>query len=114
MLILAKIILIFDLILIHKIFNDIKTQYLDKSVRFQYFSAICLCLVADNIFDFFFQNRPSGGLIGIDNSSLEKHMKQFNFLRLHAILHDAVGYLQEKKPDLETHMFCPVQTKIVI
>ena len=41
-------------------------------------------------------NRPYGGLIGIDKSSLKKHLKHFILLRLHAVLHDAAGYLQEK------------------
>ena len=30
----------------------------------------------------------NGGLIGIDNSSLDKYLKKSNFLRLHAILHN--------------------------
>ena len=67
----------FDLKLIHEIFNYIKTQYPDKSVKFQYFLATCLCLNADNNLDFVLKNRPYGGSIGIDNSSLDKDLKKF-------------------------------------
>ena len=65
----------FDLKLIHEIFIDLKSQYPDKSVRFQYFLATCLYLDADINLDFVLKNRPYGGLIGIDNSSLDKHLK---------------------------------------
>ena len=71
----------FDLKLIHKILIDFKSQYPDKSVRFQYFLATCLYLDADIILDFVLKNRLYSGLIGIDNSSLDKHLKQFKFLR---------------------------------
>ena len=65
----------FDLKLIHEIFIDLKSQYQDKLVRFQYVLATCLYLDADNNLDFVLKNRPYGGLIGIDNSSLDKHLK---------------------------------------
>ena len=67
---------------------------------------------ADINLDFDLENRPHGGLIGIDNSSLDKHLKQFNFLRLHAILHDAAGYLQEKnnaEPGYTYVLPCPIK-----
>ena len=51
---------------------------------------------ADINFDFVLKNRPYGGLIGIDNSSLGKHLKHFKFFRIHAIRNDTAGYLQEK------------------
>ena len=95
----------FDFKLIHEIFKDIKTQYPDKPVRFQYFSATCWYLDTDIKLDFVLKNRQYDGLIGIENSSLNKQLKQFKFFKLQA------GYLQEKKiiPDLGTHMFCLVQ-----
>ena len=69
----------FDLKLIHENFIDLKSQYPDKSVSFQYFLANCFYLDADFNLDFVLKNRPCGGLIGIDNSSLDKHLKQFKF-----------------------------------
>ena len=47
----------FDLKLIHEIFIDLKLQYPDKSVRFQYFLATCLYLDADINLDFVLKNR---------------------------------------------------------
>ena len=37
----------FDLKLIHEIFNDINTQYVEKSLRLQYFLLICSYLDVD-------------------------------------------------------------------
>ena len=86
----------FDLKLIHEIFKDIKTQYQDKSVSFQFFSATCLYLNVDIKLDFILKNRPYDSLIGIDNSSLDKRLKKLKFFKLHALLHNSAGYLQEK------------------
>ena len=83
---------IFDLKLIHEVFIDLKLQYPDKSVRFQCFLATCLYLDADIHLDFVLKNRSYDGLIGRDNSSLDKHMKQYNLFRTHA-----AGFFQEKK-----------------
>ena len=40
--------------------------------------------------------RPYGGIIGIDNSSVDKYLKISKVLRLHAILHDAGGFIYER------------------
>ena len=45
----------FDLKLIHETFIDLKWQYSDKSVRFQYFLATCLYLDADIIWILFWK-----------------------------------------------------------
>ena len=64
----------------------------------------------DTKLDFVLKNIPNGGLIELDNLSLDKNLKQIKFYRLQAILHDAAGYLQEKiKPDLVTQKFDLVQ-----
>ena len=38
-------------------FNDLKTQYPDKSVRFEYFLATCLYMDADINLGFFFEKQ---------------------------------------------------------
>ena len=38
---------------------------------------------------------PHGGIIEIDNSSLDGNLKPFKVLRLHAILHNASGFIAE-------------------
>ena len=100
----------FDLKLIHEIFIDLKSHYPDKSVRFQYFLATCLYLDADINLDFVLKNRPYGGLIGIDNSSLDKHLKHFKFLE-YMLYCMTQRDISKKKiiPVLGTHMFCLVQ-----
>ena len=39
--------------------------------------------------------RPYGGLIGIDNFSLDKYLNDSKILRQNAILHDAAGFAHE-------------------
>ena len=39
--------------------------------------------------------RPYGGLIGIDNSRLDKYLKNSKTMRFHAVLHDACGFVHE-------------------
>ena len=39
--------------------------------------------------------RPYGGLIAVDNSSLDNYFKSFRKLRLHAILHDPSSFTAE-------------------
>ena len=60
------------------------------------FLATCLYFDSDIHLDFVLKNRPFGGLIRIDNLSIDKNLKQFKFLRFHAIFHDAAVYLQGK------------------
>ena len=102
----------FVLKLIHEVFIDLKSQYPDKSVRYQYVLATCLYLDADFNLDFVLKNRPYSGLIGIDNSSLDKQLKQFKVFRIHATLHDTAGYLQEKihtGPGYTYVLACPIK-----
>ena len=44
-------------------------------------------------FDIALKLRPYGGIIGMDNSSVDKYLKISKVLRLHAILHDAGGFV---------------------
>ena len=55
--------------------------------------------------------RPYAGLIDIDNSSLDQYFKNLKILRLHAILHDASGFVsehREKGPGYSYVLPCPV------
>ena len=42
-----------------------------------------------------YELRPYGGLICIDNSFLDRHSKDSIILQLHAIFHDAAGFIHE-------------------
>ena len=81
-----------------KIYTSLKQTYPDNSNRRNYFLAACYLFFvsSDNLnYDILIKLRPYGGLIGIDNSSLDKYLKYSKILRLHAILHDTAGFLQE-------------------
>ena len=56
--------------------------------------------------------RPYGGLIGIDNYSLDKYCKSYQMLWLHAIIHDFSGFVSEyseKGPGYSYVLPCPVE-----
>ena len=58
--------------------------------------------------------RPYCGLIGIDNSSLDKYFKSYKILKLHAILHDASGFVfesNEKGPSYSYVIPCPISNE---
>ena len=82
-----------DLDRIHEIYKEVKKEYSQYGERFLYFLAICLYLDPDLDLEIALKLRPYGGLIGIDNSSLDVYFKNFKILRLQAILHDACGFV---------------------
>ena len=84
-----------DLMNIHEIYEQIKVDCLDYSERFVYFLAACFYLDPDINLEIVFKLRPYGGLIGIDNSSLDTCLTSYKFLRLHAMLYDASGFIAE-------------------
>ena len=84
-----------DLKSIHETYKEIEKEYSQYGKRFLYFLATCLHLDPDLDLDIALKLRPYGGLIGIDNSSLDKNFKNLKILRLHAILHDASGFVYE-------------------
>ena len=84
-----------DLKSIHETYKEIEKGYSQYGKRFLYFLATCLHLDPDLDLDIALKLRPYGGLIGIDNSSLDKYFKNLKILRLHAILHDASGFVYE-------------------
>ena len=86
-----------DLEIIHETYLSLQKIYPDNSVRRNYFLAASSLFNESTDFDFdiAMKLRPYGGLIGIDNSSMDRFLKDSKILRLHAILHDAAGYIQE-------------------
>ena len=74
-----------DLKNIHEIYEQIKVDYPEYSERIVYFLAACHYLDPDINLEIVLKLRPYGGLIGIDNSSLDNYLKSYKFLRLHAI-----------------------------
>ena len=100
-----------DIKSIHENYLILKENYPDYEKRFVYFLATCLHLFPNIDLDITPKLRPYGGIIGIDNSSLDKYFKSFKILRLHAILHDAAGFVyefSEKEPGYSYVLPCPV------
>ena len=107
----AKTIATIDLKNIHEIYLEIKNNYPKYGERFLYFLAACQYLDPDIDLEATLKLRPYGGLIGIDNSSLDNFFKSFKLLRLHAILHDASGFIAEysrKGPGYSYVLPCPI------
>ena len=84
-----------DLKTTHKNFLFVREVYPEYSERYSYFLATCLQLDPNIDLNIALKLRPYGGIIGIDNSSMDKYFKSFKILRLHAILHDAAGFVHE-------------------
>ena len=100
-----------DLKNFHEIYDQIKLDYPEYSERFVNILAACLYLEPDINLEIVLKLRPYGGLIGIDNSSLDKYLKSYEFLPLHAILHDASGFIAEhlrKGPGYSYVLPCPI------
>ena len=96
-----------DLKSIHETYKEIEKEYSQNGERFLYFLATCLHLDPEIDLDIALKLRPYGGLIGIDNSALDKYFKSFKILRLH----DASGFVyeySEKCPGYSYVLPCPV------
>ena len=84
-----------DLKRIHENHLFMREVYPEYSERYLYFLATCLQLDPNIDLDMALKLPPYGGIIGIDNSSLDKYFNSFKILRLHAFLHDAAGFVHE-------------------
>ena len=58
---------------------------------------IAVCMLIDPKIDVHAINKlaPHGGLIGPGNSALHNYLKDSKILRVHAIFHDAYGFMKE-------------------
>ena len=84
-----------DLEIIHEIYLTVKKTYPENSDRRNYFLAACSLFFVSSEnelnYDVAIKLRTYGGLIGIDDSSLDKYLKDSKILRQHAFLLDTVG-----------------------
>ena len=107
----TKSIATIDLKNIHEIYLEIMNNYPKYGEMFLYFLAACQYLDPDIDLEATLKLRLYGGLIGIDNSSLDYYFKSFKILRLHAILHNASGFVAEyshKGPGYSYVLPCPI------
>ena len=97
-----------------KLIRKSKKNIHNYGERFLYFLATCLHLDPEIDLDKALKLRHYGGLIGIDNSALDKYFKSFKILRLYAILHDASGFVykySEKGPGYSYVLPCSVKNE---
>ena len=100
-----------DLKSIHKIYQQVKKRAFRIWRTIFIFLATCLYLDVDIDFDTALKFKPYGGLIGIDNSPLDKYFKSCKILILHAILHNTSGFVfenNEKGPGCSYVLHRPV------
>ena len=100
-----------DLKNIHELYLEVKKEHSGYSERYLHFLATYFYLDPDLDLDIALKLSAYGGLIGIDNSTLDKYFKSYNILRLHAILHDASCFVfdhGEKRPGYSYVLLCPV------
>lgn len=83
-----------DVYKITELFNHINVKFPKNSKRKNYFLAACLSLDETICLPIVSIVCPFGGTIGIDDSCLDLFFKFSKVLRLHAILHDAAGYMK--------------------
>ena len=95
---------------IQELYLEVKKENSGYSERYLYFLATCFYLDPDLDLDIALKLRPYGGLIGIDNSTLDNYIKSYKILRVHAFLHDASGFIfehSEKGPGYSYILPCP-------
>ncbi len=87
-----------DIEVIETIFQCVNVHhaFADNPIRKNYFLAACCIFLreADPDIAYFNLTCPYGGRIGMGNSPLDTILKRSKVLRLHAILHDAAGYIR--------------------
>ena len=87
-----------DIIILHNTFKlelELDPEFKNKTKRHLYFVAACSLFDSDLELPVALKLRPHGGLIGIDDSKLDPFLKHSKVLRLHAVLHDAAGFIKD-------------------
>ena len=100
-----------DLKSVYELYLEVKKEYSGYNERYMHFLATCFYRDPDLYLDIELKLRTYGGLIGIDNSTLDKSFKSYKILRVHAILHDASALVFEqskKGPGYSYVLPCPV------
>lgn len=73
----------------------VRERFSENSRRKNLFLATCLFIKPRGLnLETINEKTPYGGFIGPGNSVLEKHFSKFKIVRLHAIIHDAFGYMK--------------------
>lgn len=105
-----------DLAKIHRNYCRIKETQPYFSKRRSYFLAACLYFDPDLNLEVALKLRPYGGLIGMDDSRMDKYLNGSKVLRLHAIIHDAAGFVWDYSktgPGYVYAVSCPISSPLI-
>lgn len=83
-----------DLLHINANYAFLQRYFAENTNRKNYFLAACAHIYPKVDLEIVNDVTPYGGIIGVNNSSLDCYLKHFKIFRLHAILHDAAGYMK--------------------
>ena len=83
-----------DLYKIHLLFIPISAEFPRNTIRKNYFLAACKFIFPEVDLELVDSACKYGGKIGINNSKLDLIFRHSKIFRLHAILHDAAGYMK--------------------
>lgn len=84
-----------DLRVLQENYKAFEELYPTNTTRKNYFLAACKLFDCNCDFEDVNELTPYGGLIGCDDSRLENYLNFSKIFRLHAVLHDAAGFMFE-------------------
>ena len=79
---------------VYHLLDDYSSSLSNNSMRKNYFLAACYLISPSVDINEIDSHSPFGGLIGVGDSCLDSLLNKFKILRLHAILHDAAGFMK--------------------
>ena len=81
---------------VYHLLDDYSSSLSNNSMRKNYFLAACYLISPSVDINEIDSHSPFGGLIGVGDSCLDSLLNKFKILRLHAILHDAAGFMKRE------------------
>ena len=81
---------------VYHLLDDYSSSLPNNSMRKNYFLAACYLISPSVDINEIDSHSPFGGLIGVGDSCLDSLLNKFKILRLHAILHDAAGFMKRE------------------
>ena len=81
---------------VYHLLDDYSSSLSNNSMRKNYFLAACYLISPSVDIIEIDSHSPFGGLIGVGDSCLDSLLNKFKILRLHAILHDAAGFMKRE------------------
>ena len=81
---------------VYQLLDDYSSSLSNNSMRKNYFLAACYLISPSVDIIEIDSHSPFGGLIGVGDSCLDSLLNKFKILRLHAILHDAAGFMKRE------------------